>query len=534
MRRWNGWGDETIDYPLPDSAQDYLNDVLGPGVQYKDADYTSVTAALPPSVLPEHSLLIRDPDVRLRHARGQSLPDWVALRTGRFDAVPDAVAFPESAEEVRALLHYAIQHGVQLIPYGGGTSVVGHINPLPEFGPALTVSSRRMNQLIDLDAESHLATFGAGVSGPEIEAQLGKHGFVLGHFPQSWEFSTLGGWIATRSSGQQSYYYGRVDDFMRGASLETPSGSLNLPVQPASAAGPDLRQSILGSEGRMGMITQATVRVRKVAEFEDFYGAFFPDWESGVTAARSIAQQRVRLSMLRLSDSQETETTLALIGHDRIINLADRGLQILGQGPERCLMIYGVTGDPIEVRETHARAKDIFRAHGGLPIGKYIGQTWERSRFRSPYLRNTLWEKGYALDTLETAVPWARFHELRPAVISSIKQIFNAKSIHILVFSHLSHLYEDGVSLYVTYLYPRQPDAEQTLEVWKEAKHAASEEIVSMEGTISHQHGVGFDHRRYLEFEKGKAGVEALRSFLRALDPDQILNPGKLLPERED
>lgn len=531
MRRWNGWGEDTFEYPLPDSAQAYLSGKIGSGAQRADADFDITASRLTDSNLPAHDLLQTDPGLRLRHARGQSLPDWIELRSGNLGSVPDAVAFPGSAEEIRSLLDYARQHGVQMIPYGGGTSVVGHINPLGEFGPALTVSLRRMNQLLDLDAEGHLATLGAGANGPEIESQLGERGYTLGHFPQSWEYSTLGGWIATRSSGQQSYFYGRIEDLFRGASIETPMGTLSLPVLPASAAGPDLRQAVLGSEGRLGLITRATVRVRPKPAAEEFHGAFFPDWQAGLAAARSIVQERVPLCMLRLSDPQETETTLALAGHDRLVGLADWGLRFLGMGAGRCLMIYGLTGELPEIRSTHARARDIFRSHGGLPTGQFIGRTWEKSRFRSPYLRNTLWDKGYALDTLETAVPWTNFERLRSAVLAGMQQTFVDQATPALIFSHLSHLYEDGVSFYVTYLYPRSVEPEGTLAVWKAVKHAASEAIVTLGGTISHQHGVGLDHRSYLEGEKGRTGMQILHQMMAACDPDQLLNPGKLLGE---
>lgn len=534
MRRWNGWGDETVVYPLPESAMRYLMNALGPGSRRADAAFEDVLAALSPSKLPDHPLIRTGRDLRLKHARGQSLPDWIALRSGKPGAVPEGVAFPDSGAQIRSLLDYARTHKIQLIPYGGGTSVVGHVNPLPEFGPALTVSMRRLNRLLELDKESRLATVEAGVNGPEIEALLGKHGFTLGHFPQSWDYSTLGGWIATRSSGQQSYYYGRIEDLFRGALLETPAGPLALPAQPASAAGPDLRQFILGSEGKIGLITHATVRVRPLPEVESFYGAFFPDWESGVASARMIGQERVGLSMLRLSDAQETETTLALTGHDRLLRLADWGLRLLGHGSGRCLMIYGLTGDPRDVRLARSRAGDIFRAHGGLPTGTYIGQTWERSRFRSPYLRNTLWENGFALDTLETAVPWRDFGGLRRAVLSALGQAFSERSVQALIFSHLSHLYEDGVSFYVTYLFPRKPEPEHTLDLWLNAKRAASTAIVVNGGTISHQHGVGIDHRNFIETEKGPLGIEALEKIFQSFDPDQILNPGKLLGKRTE
>lgn len=424
MRRWNGWGDDSVGYPLPEAAERYLTQTLGLRVSDQDAVFEDVLTSLPPTRLPSNSLVNRKPDVRLRHARGQSLPDWIAMRAGMPGTVPDGVAFPESARQVRSLLKYAREHHTQLIPYGGGTSVVGHINPLPKYGPALTVSMRRLNRLLKVDEDSHLATFEAGASGPEIEHQLNQHGFTLGHYPQSWEYSTLGGWIATRSSGQQSFCYGRIEDLFRGASLETPNGILSIPVNPASAAGPDLRQLVLGSGGRMGLITHATLRVRALPQEEQFLGAFFPDWDSGMAAARVIGQQRVRLSMLRLSDAQETETLLALTGRDRLLRVAEWGLRGLGHGPKRCLMIYALTGAPADTRLTRSHAHGIFRYHGGLPTGTYIGRAWKKSRFRSPYMRNTLWEMGVALDTLETAVSWTMFEVLRSNVLSAIQRTF--------------------------------------------------------------------------------------------------------------
>ncbi|MGQ9768361.1 MAG: FAD-binding oxidoreductase, partial [Anaerolineae bacterium] len=252
MRRWNGWGDDTVQYPLNEAARRFLTARLGPGTPPRDATFADVVATVPPSRLPDHPLVSADPADRLRHARGQSLPDWVALRTGRIGAFPDGVARPATGEEVRELLDYALQVGAAVIPYGGGTSVVGHVNPLPGDRPVLTVDLARLNRLLRFDGEGNLAAFGAGIVGPELEAQLRARGFTLGHFPQSFEYSTLGGWIATRSSGQQSLGYGRIERLFAGGVLEAPAGTLTLPAFPASAAGPDLRELVLGAEGRLG------------------------------------------------------------------------------------------------------------------------------------------------------------------------------------------------------------------------------------------------------------------------------------------
>ncbi len=316
MKRWNGWGDEAINYPLPESAGLYLADQVGVGLALEDADFLQVLGSLEKSRLQPHGLISTGSEDRLRHARGQSLPDWVALRSGQMNAFPDGVAYPRSDEDVRALLAFARQGEVKVIPYGGGTSVVGHINPLMDNGPILTMDMSHLNRMLALDDTSQLATFEAGIVGPEVERQLNPHGYTLGHFPQSFELSTLGGWIATRSSGQQSYHYGRIENLFAGGHVVTPIGELDLPIQPASAAGPDLKQIVLGSEGRLGVITRATVRIHRLPEMEAFYGVFFRDWERGVRAVREIVQCGIAVSMLRLSNAMETSTTLALSGKD--------------------------------------------------------------------------------------------------------------------------------------------------------------------------------------------------------------------------
>ncbi len=529
MRRWNGWGDESTGYHFPDSATEYLVERVGIGEHIPDITLETALAGVPAPRLPDHPLVSNEPYIRLLHARGQSLPDWVALRYGRIRAFPDGVAHPQDEHEVRRLLDFARETGARLIPYGGGTSVVGHINPVEESCPVLTVNLSRLNKLIELDEFSRLATLGAGANGPQVERLLGERGYTLGHFPQSFELSTLGGWIATRSCGQQSYHYGRIEDLFAGGRIETLGGTWELPALPASAAGPDLRQLILGSEGRLGIITHATVRVRPLPAVERFQAIFFPDWEAGIHAMREIAQERVPISMARLSDPQETETTLALSGKDDLVNWVGRGLRLLGYGDERCLLIYGLTGGQATTRFAERRVREIARHRGGLYTGGTIGKLWRKSRFLTPYLRNTLWERGYALDTLETAVPWAQVPTMAAALKSAICQGLETTSERVLVFAHLSHIYEDGASIYVTYLFRRSPDPEETLERWWGMKTAASQALAAHGGTISHQHGVGLDHAPYLEVEKGASGMALLKSAADTLDPDGILNPGKLM-----
>ncbi len=522
MKRWNGWGNVATDYPLPAPAEAYLAEKLGGLSALPDAALAEVVQSVPESRLPMHRLVQTDPEIRLRHARGQSLPDWVALRSGRVEAFPDGVAFPESESDVVELLGYAKNAGARVIPYGGGTSVVGHINPAGGEAPVLTLSMEWMNRLLALDETSRLATFEAGVAGPHLENQLNEHGYTLGHFPQSFEYSTLGGWIVTRSSGQQSLRYGRIEGLFAGGRMETPRGRLELPVFPASAAGPDLREMVLGSEGRLGVVTQATVRVRPCPKTESFHGVFFRSWEQGTAAVRSIIQNNLPVSMLRLSNPQETDTTLVLSGKSWV-DAAKRGLGLVGYGEARCLLIFGVT-------EASAGAvAAMCLRFGGLVVGTVVGHTWQKSRFLSPYLRNTLWERGVAIDTLETALPWSRVEAASAAIPAAIVAALQARGEQVLAFAHLSHIYRDGASIYTTYLFRRGPDPDELLERWGAMKAAASRVIQAHGGTISHQHGIGADHAPYLPNEKGPLGMDAIRAVCQTFDPDGMMNPGKLV-----
>lgn len=536
MKRWNGWGDESVHMHLPPSAARYLAATIGEGLTLRDASRQEVLARVPPSSFGKfkYPLIHTDAATRLLHARGQSLPDWIALRSGEIETFPKAVAFPENDAQVRELIRYAHDARAALIPYGGGTSVVGHINPERDI-PSITLDVSRLNQLYDLDATSQLATFGAGITGPDLETKLRVRGYTLGHFPQSWEYSTLGGWIASRSSGQQSYYYGRIENLFAGGRVETPLGELELPPLPASAAGPDVRQLILGSEGRAGVITRATVRIRPLPEFEAFYAGILRDWETGVNLVRQLAQARVNVSMLRLSDADETQANLMLAGHANALGVAQRVLGAMGYGAEKCMLLFGVTGTRRESAHVRRQVDDALRDFGGLPVPFLIGDLWRKSRFRTPYLRNTLWEMGYALDTLETAVPWAVIRETSNVIKAAIRYGLSDENERVLVFAHLSHVYADGASIYVTYAFRRAPtplgaDApNETLARWEKLKTAASHIIVAQRGAISHQHGVGADHAPYLIGEKGALGVLAIQESLRALDPYGMMNPGKML-----
>jgi alkyldihydroxyacetonephosphate synthase len=528
MRRWNGWGDVSRSAALDEAARTYLGEHVGPGQPPRDAELAQVLAALPGSRLPQSAPFDIDPALRLRCAFGQSFPDWLALRFGRINAVADAVALPRSHEEAVAALAAAARLGAMVIPYGGGTSVVGHLTVPAATAPVINVSLEALDRLLDVDPVSQLARFGAGTPGPQIEAQLAPHGLLLGHFPQSYEQSTLGGWIATRSSGQQSRHYGRIEQLFAGGRLATPRGELRVGGFPASAAGPDLREFVLGSEGRLGLITEATVRVRALPEREDFIAAFFPDWELGLAAARRLAQSEIEVSMVRLSNAVETETQLRLAGHNRAAAWLRRYLQLRGAGARPVMLVIAVTGRNRDVLRLRRDALTVIKRCHGVNTGAPLGRTWAAKRFHGPYLRNSLWDAGYGVDTVETAVNWTQATAAMHAVEAAAHSAFAAENERVLAFTHLSHVYRQGCSIYSTFVFRLAPDFDRNLLRWQRFKTAVSHAILAAGGTISHQHGVGLDHAPFLAAEKGDLGIDLLRSTAAALDPQGMMNPGKL------
>ncbi len=529
MRRWNGWGDDSTSMTLSREALELVGEALGPGAALRDATLEEACAKVPPSRLPAHPLVRTDAETRVRHARGQSLPDWLAMRSGELAPHPDGVATPATRDEVRSLLAWAAEHDVHVIPYGGGTSVAGHVTPEAGARPVLTLSLARMDGLRSLDRVSQLATFGAGTPGPRVESLLAPHGYVLGHFPQSWELSTIGGWVASRSSGQQSLRYGRIEQLFAGGVVETPRGTLELPTFPASSAGPDLREIVLGSEGRLGVITDVTVRVTRAPERESFRVLFVPSFAAGQALVRETVQRRLPLSMVRLSNAEETRTQLTLAGHPAAVRLLELYLGMRGAEHDKVMLTFGATGSASQVAYALREMARLARGYDAVDTGPLLGKKWEASRFRSPYLRHGLWEHGYAVDTFETALDWPRVDAYVSGVEAAVRRAAAEAGERAHVFTHLSHVYGQGSSAYTTYLFRCGATYAETLERFRAIKRAACEAIVEAGGTISHQHGVGVDHAPYLRHEKGPLGLDAIAAVLTSFDPDGRMNPGKLL-----
>ncbi|WP_310620016.1 FAD-binding oxidoreductase [Flexibacterium corallicola] len=531
MRRWNSWGDSSINVELPESAKEFLTERLGSSQPLADAGLEEVLSKVPQSRLPLHPLIDSSAEVRLHYGSGQSFPNWLEMRSGQFPHVTDGVAFPESSEQVAELLQWAKTNDVIVVPYGGGTSVVGHLDIGRQSKPVLTIAMTRMNLLIDFDEESLIATFGAGANGPEVEAQLGALGYTLGHFPQSFELSTLGGWVVTRSSGQQSLRYGRIEKMFVGGRMETLDGPLSLIPFPASSAGPDFKELVLGSEGRIGILTEVKVQVQPLPEHEKFITYFLPDWATALSAVKTLAQRNVPLSMLRLSNPTETDTSLRLAVEENKLSKLNFLFRLKGLGDQKTMLTVGYTGAADQIRYAQRQVTSIlsmFKAKRVL--SKLFGNKWEEGRFKGPYLREPLWKAGYAVDTFETALNWSNLGGYCEEVDQKISEALSYIGVRVLSFSHLSHVYPQGSSVYTTYVFPCAPTYEETLDRWKVIKELASKTVVEHIGTISHQHGVGRDHAPYLEDEKGSRALNALDAILEHFDDGQRLNPGSLTP----
>jgi alkyldihydroxyacetonephosphate synthase len=529
MRRWNGWGDDKVNVDLPAQGYSLLRELLGAGDRKADYALDKFISRMPASRLPHNSLVSTDPKERLVHSHGQSMPDWIGLRGGTLEHFPDGVALPATTGEVEEVVNFAEKHDVVVIPFGGGTSVAGQLQVPKENRPVLSLSLKRLNRLIDLNPSSRLAEFESGVLGLELENQLQARGFTLGHYPQSFEFSSLGGWVATRSSGQQASHYGRIEQLFAGGELVTPRGILTLPPFPASAAGPDLRHLVLGSEGRLGVLTKVIVRVSHIPKKSDVHGFFFPSWDQAAEAVQSFAGAGIPSAMIRLSSAAETTTNLALAGHRKQIAILKQYLRwrrISAQ--EGCMCLIGFIGSKRLVRTSRREAFAVLRKYGGVYAGREMGEAWKKNRFRAPYLRNTLWDLGYAVDTLETAVTWDKVTSTMKNVEKAITASMDLENEKVHVFSHLSQVYSSGSNIYTTFIFRLADTPEETLTRWQAIKKAASQAIVDAGGTISHQHGVGLDHKPYLEAEKGPLGMSTIKELCLCLDPGQRMNPGKL------
>jgi alkyldihydroxyacetonephosphate synthase len=537
--RWFGWGEDGHGVPLPAAAEALLAEELGADPATRRPPVAFEQVALPEPRLPGAARerlaaaagaenVREEREERIAHAVGRSYPDLVRIRSGDASSAPDAVVLPGSPEQVAAVLAACAEHRVAVVPFGGGTSVVGGVEPVRDgMAAVVSLDLRGLDSTVEVDTVSLTARLGAGLLGPELERRLGAEGVTLGHFPQSFEYSSVGGWVATRSAGQASTGYGRIDELVEGLRCVTPAGELGTRALPASAAGPDLRELIVGSEGILGVICEATLRVRPMPATRRYEGWSFASFAEGCAAFRALEQAGAAADVSRLSDEQETRLSLAMASTgSRAERLGRRYLRLRGH-EGGCIAIVGFEGEEEDVDRRRRRAAALLRAGGGVGLGRRPGEAWLRGRYAAPYLRDELLDRGVMVETLETATTWSGLEPLHDAVVGALRGALEARGTPPLVMCHVSHLYPSGASLYFTFLARQEDDA---LGQWGAAKAAASEAIVSGGGTITHHHAIGRDHREWMPAEVGELGIELLRAAKERLDPAGIMNPGKLLP----
>ena len=547
--KWWGWGEERISFThegkpeLAPFIERHLElDVRRPGtrpIAFGDLE-------VPPSVLPaglrsdlEDAVgaghVSTDEHDRVVHARGKSLTDLVRQRRGDLGRVADVVVRPATDEEVVAVVEAALEEDAVVIPFGGGTSISGSLEPEPgETRPVISIDMSRMDRVLSVDATSQLARVQAGVFGPNLERQLNAQGWTCGHFPDSFTHSTLGGWIATRSSGMQSDRYGDVAELTRGLRVVTPSGVLVVRPVPSTSTGPSVREMVLGSEGRLGIITEATIQVRRVPPERTILGYLFPTWADGLAAMRDIAAGEASPSVTRVSDPYETAFSFATRTDPTPVDrLKSKALQAFlkrkGWDLEAmCLAFIGYEGSAAGVAAERKATERIAKRHGALCIGSSPGELYDQKKFDTPYIRDFLLDRGAPADVSETSAPWGELQTVYDNVMAAGHGAFHELGVPGYLMCHLSHSYHSGACLYFTFALNPPPEHD-ALEDYRVVKRAIQQAFVDSGATLSHHHAVGTEHAQWLEEDISTPGVAMLRALFEGTDPGANLNPGKIV-----
>jgi alkyldihydroxyacetonephosphate synthase len=520
VQRWGSGG-----HGVPVTLQEFLDDHgLGPVTPRPALDLVDVDVRACRLGAEDLAALGCDYDtddmVRLRCSGGFSFTDLCRRRWPQAQIpVVDAVAMPETNEQVRQILDAAAKRGWAVVPFGGGTSVVDGIDVPDRI--TIAVAMWRMNAVLRLDPESGEVVVQSGITGPELERWLSARGFMWSHLPQSWERASVGGYAATRSSGQASTGYGRSDATVTKLRVATPAGDFRLGKAPASAAGPDLQQMFLGSEGSFGIITEVGLRVRPLPEKTVYEGVLFPTFAAGTRAFRQLLQERTPADVMRLSDADESAVNLAMAGLSGWKKQAFERYTSLRKVNGGCLAIVGWEGPAAVVKARRSHAHTVFGRFGGVNLGGMVGNAWRKGRYSGPYLRDDLLDAGYLVETLETANEWSELDATYNAVHAALRGALGT----CLIGTHLSHIYPTGASLYFTVIAGL---ADDPVAQWQRAKQAATDALVATDATITHHHAVGRDHAPWLAAEIGDSGVALLSAIKSHLDPHAIMNPGVL------
>ncbi len=547
--KWWGWGLEGVEFTHAGKPElgPFIAKVLGVDVarvnerppQFEDLNVPAPALGADLRQTLERAVGVRfvsdDPLDRVVHARGKSFRDLVLQRRGQFGRLPDVVVRPGDEREITDLLRAALAADAVIIAFGGGSSISGSLEaPADESRPVISIDLTRLDKLVEIDADSRLARVQAGVFGPHLEQQLSARGYTLGHYPDSFTHSTLGGWIATRSSGMQSDRYGDIADMTKGLRVVTPAGTLVVQPIPVMSTGPSVREMVLGSEGRLGIITEATVQVRRLPERRTILGYLFPTFAAGLSAVRDIAASESSVSVTRVSDARETQfsfaTRKAPTWSDKAQSAALRTFlrRRLGYDIDQmALSFIGYEGTSGHVGRQRKAVGQIVKRHRGLCIGSGPGALYDQKKFDTPYIRDFLLDRGAAGDVSETAMPWSRLTTVYEAVIAAGYGAFAQLGVQGYLMCHLSHSYHSGACLYFTFAFRKTPDGDMLAE-YDVVKSAVQQAFVDNDATLSHHHAVGTEHAQWLEADISGPGVAMVRALFEGTDPGRHLNPGKI------
>jgi len=509
------WSTESIELPEPRTDERFL-------------------AKLRPSLAP--SQITDDAKERVIHAYGKGFRDLFRLRHGIAAGAPDLIVYPESERDVCLALRAAAERDVVLIPFGGGSNIAGCLERMDATRMCVSLDMRRMRRVLAVDRRSFTAQIEAGVLGPDLEEQLSAHGMTLGHFPDSFLHSTLGGWIATRSAGMQSDKYGKIEDMVIAVRMVTPEGVLETRTVPKSAAGIDVNHLCTGSEGTFGVITEAVMRIHSRPEVRVVPAFLFPEFEGGIEAMRECMRQECSAAMVRLNDPDKTALSKAFrppaSGFSKLAGSLLKGyLRAKGFAlPRACLMLTAFEGNQAGVARQLRHVQSIYRRCGGLNLGTSAGKSFEATKYDFPHIRDFLLDRDVTTDVSETSTVWSNIIPLYTNTMALLRSSIRETGVCPWSGCHISHTYQTGASVYFTFGFRQQLG--QEMEQYLRVKRTVQQSFIDHGATLSHHHAVGTEHLPWLSADVSPLGVKAVAAIKQGFDPADVMNPGRLLPSQ--
>ncbi len=546
--KWWGWGNEDVqfDSKAHPGFWPYAKSVLEIETDDFDQPHWMLDAInVPEGRVDEHFLtklrsflaptqICEDKKERVIHAYGKGFRDLFRLRRGLANAAPDLIVYPQSEREVCLTLRSAADRDVVVIPFGGGSNISGCLERMDAGRVTISLDMRRMRRVLEVDAHSCTARIESGIFGPDLEQQLSRQGLTLGHFPDSFLHSTLGGWIATRSAGMQSDKYGKIEDMVLAVRMVTTEGVLTTRTVPKSSNGIDANHICIGSEGTLGVITEATMRVHPRPELRVVSGYLFPDFESGIAAMHECMRQECMPAMARLNDPDKTALSFAFRPPASLISQAAGSLfktYLRAKGfmlPSACLMLTAVEGRQNEVVRRLSQAEAIYQRCGAVSMGEDAGKSFEATKFDFPHIRDFLLDRNVTTDVSETSTVWNNILPLYRGTMEVLRASILDSGVRPWTGCHISHTYQSGASVYFTFGFKQQSG--YAMQQYLRVKRAAQQSFIDHGATLSHHHAVGTEHLPWLAADISPLGVQTVTAIKNALDPANIMNPGRLQP----